>query len=241
MAMRTRRHRRTPRLSLIAPALLAAHAWLSGAAFGQATQQFFMVLNGRVSAAGGISPREGDLFVARMSGQTFTTTVNGTGQFQGLSLSKVGNDPAPITFQLRQGGSTYTLVAASGDTTPLSVPFSGSNNPLSAAFNAQTVNSFIGPRVGGSTPNPDPGAEDGDPRDVDKNGLIELHDATLVMEFVVGFRDSTLVPARFDANSDGRINTDDVVTILRHIGEEAEVAEPAAAANGNPLLRVAQP
>lgn len=239
MALRTRHDGRTPLLSLIAPALLAAQAWLAGPALAQATQQFFMVLNGRVSAAGGVSAREGDLFVARMSGQTFTTAVNSTGQFQGLSLSKVGNDPAPITFQLRQGGSTYTLVAAAGDTTPLSVPFSGSNNPLSAAFNAQTVNSFIGPRVGGTTPDPDPGAVDGDPRDVDQNGLIELHDATLVMEFVVGFRDSTLVPARFDANSDGRINTDDVVTILRHVGEEAEVPEPAAGANANPLTQVA--
>ncbi len=240
MTRRSRHDGRTPRLGLVALALIAATAWLSGPAFAQATQQFFMVLNGRVSAGNGVSAREGDQFIARMNGQSFTVAVNASGQFQGLSLSKLGNDPSPITFQLRQGGAIYTLVLTAGETTPHSIPFAGSNNPLSAAFNAQTVNTFVGPRAGGSTPDPEPGAgDDGDPRDVDRNGMIELNDAQLVMEFVVGFRDSTLVPARFDANSDGRINTDDVVAILRHVGEEAEAPAATSGVTPNPLTQVA--
>lgn len=215
---------------------VAAALWPVSAA--QAQQTFFMVLKGRVTASSTVSPRDGDQFIARMNGQSFTTTLNGAGEFQGLSISKVGSDPAPITFQMRQRGATYTVVGGVGSTTELSLPFNGYNNPLSAAFNAQTVNSFVGPRVGGGgTDPPTGGGTQGDPRDVDRNGMIELIDAQLVMEFVVGFRDSTLIPARFDANSDGRINTDDVVAILRNVGEEAEQPATSGNQNTNPLTQ----
>lgn len=203
--------------------LAAALALLASASTTLAQTTFFMAFNGRVSAGGGVTPRAGDMVIVRTTGGTAQASLDASGQYTGVVLSKGNNDATPVFFDLRQGAVTYNLVLAAGDTTPHSVPYLGANNPLSAAFNALTVNVFVGPRASGG--NEPPGEEpEVDPLDVDGNGIIELADAQIVMRFIVGDREGVNDVEAMDSSGDGRISTDDVVLILRNLGQPSSVA-----------------
>lgn len=194
-------------------------------------QEFFMIINGRASANGSLTPVTGDRVVATVGGQSFSAQVNSSGMFEGLTIVRTVNTEDPITFSYRKGNTTYALVLAAEDTTPITVPYAGFNNPLSAAFSPTTVNGFIGPRIsgGGGDGDPtDPGGNDGDSADVDGDGLITTNDARLVLRFIVGMREGVTDASVFDVTGDGVINTNDVVAILRREGEEAIVPEAPA-------------
>ncbi len=194
-------------------------------------QEFFMIFNGRVNSSGGVTVANGDRVVATVDGQSFVGQVNPSGMFEGLTVIRSSNTTAPVSFSYRKGDSTYAIVLAEGDTTPITVEYAGFNNPLAAAFSPTTVNGFIGPRTsggGGNGGGGDPDGNDGDSADVDGDGLITTNDAKLVLRYIVGMRTATTDASVFDVTGDGRINTDDVVAILRREGEEAVVAEPPA-------------
>jgi hypothetical protein len=194
-----------------------------------AAQEFFMIINGRVNANGDLTPVAGDRVVATVGGQSFSTQVNPTGAYEGLSIVRTVNTNDPITFSFRKGNTTYALVLAAEDTQAITEPYAGFNNPLSAAFSPTTVNGFIGPRISGGGGDPtDPGGNDGDSADVDGDGLITTNDAKLVLRFIVGMRQGVTDASVFDVTGDGVINTNDVVAILRREGEEAVVPDAPA-------------
>lgn len=198
-------------------------------------QEFFMIFNGRVSGAGGVTVATGDRVTASIDGQSFTTQVNPSGVFEGLTIIRTANTNDPVTFSFRKGSTSYALVLAEGDTAPITVEYAGFNNPLAAAFSPTTVNGFIGPQTsgGGGDGGGGPPGNDGDSADVDGDGVITTNDAKLVLRFIVGMRRGVTDAAVFDVTGDGRINTDDVVAILRREGEDAVVPEaPAEAATG---------
>jgi hypothetical protein len=208
---------------------------LSGARPAMA-QEFFMIFNGRVTAAGGVTVATGDRVVASIDGQNFVAQVNPSGVFEGLTIIRSANTPTPVSFAFRKGDTTYALVLAEGDTTPIAVEYAGFNNPLAAAFSPTTVNGIIGPRISGGggdgDGDGDPNGNDGDSADVDGDGVITTNDAKLVLRFIVGMREGVTDAAVFDVTGDGRINTDDVVAILRREGEDAVVPEPPAEGEG---------
>ncbi len=194
-------------------------------------QEFFMIFNGRVTSAGGVNVANGDRVIATVDGQSYVGQVNPSGVFEGLTVIRSSNAPTPVSFSFRKGSSTYALVLAEGDTTPITVEYAGFNNPLAAAFSPTTVNGLIGPRTSGGGDGGDggdPGGNDGDSADVDGDGLITTNDAKLVLRFIVGMRRGVTDATIFDVTGDGRINTDDVVAILRREGEEAIVPEAPA-------------
>lgn len=219
-------HRFTPAALTLLTGLLA----LLGAPGALAQQQFFMIINGRVSANNSVTPATGDRVIAAVGGQTYTAQINPTGAFEGLSIVRTVNTADPITFSFRKGDTTYALVLAAEDTQPITVEYSGFNNPLSAAFSPTTVNGFVGPRIsgGGGDGGEQPGGNDGDSADVDGDGLITVNDAKLVLRFIIGMREGVTDASVFDVSGDGIINTNDVVAILRREGEEAVVAAPPA-------------
>lgn len=214
-------------------AVLAAALLSGGAAFGQTggggnnppPQQFFQIFNGRVSSRASAQVRAGDMVVAVVGGQTFSSSVDAAGEFQGLTIIRSSNDAATITFEIRRGSSRFAFVRSETDTAPITVPFSGSNNPLSAAFSAQTLTGFIGPSLSGNGGNGGNGGGDTnrDRADVDGDGMITIEDARLVLRFIVGNRDDGVDATRLDVNNDRRVTTDDVILILRRNGEEAVV------------------
>lgn len=202
-------------LSVIVLALLGATPALA--------QEFFMIVNGRVTGADGINAATGDRVIASIDGQTVSAQLDASGQFEGLTIIRSVNTADTITFSFRKGSTTYALVLAEGDTQSITEPYAGFNNPLSAAFSPTTINGVIGPRIsgGGGDGNPQPGGNESDRADVDGDGLITTNDARLVLRFIVGMREGVTDAAVFDVNSDGVINTNDVIAILRREGEEA--------------------
>jgi len=210
-------------------ALVGAIALLASPA---TAQEFFMIFNGRVNGTdGGLSPGAGDRIIATIDGQSASVQVSPSGLFEGLTVIRSVNTPDPVTFTFRKGSTTYALVLAAQDTTPISVEYAGFNNPLAAAFSPTTVNGFIGPRVSGGgdgngNGNGNGDGNDGDTADVDGDGVITVYDARLVLRFIVGMRQGVTDASRYDVTSDGIINTDDVIAILRREGEEAVVPAP---------------
>lgn len=187
------------------------------------TGTFFQIFNGTVSGGeSGITVQSGDRIAAVLNSEAFTTTLDSAGEFQGLTLTSTVNEPDPIRFELRRGSTRYALSANADVSTPFETPFEGSGNPLSAAFNAQTVDLFVGPQLSG----PGAGGGDGDGDgvsaagpDIDGDGVVTQDDAQLVMRFIIGARRDTENPETLDVNGDALINTDDVVEILRRMGE----------------------
>lgn len=205
----------------------SAVAQTGGSGTTAPAQQFFQIFNGRVSSRTAAPVRAGDQVVAVVGGQTFTSSVDAAGEFQGLTIIRNSNDAATITFEIRRGSSRFAFIRTEADTSPITVAFSGSNNPLSAAFGAQTLTGFIGPALSGNGGNGGTGGDDNRDRgDVDSDGLITVEDARLVLRFIVGHREEGAVATNFDVNRDGRVTTDDVITILRRNGEEAVVPAP---------------
>lgn len=209
--------------------LAAVVAMLVATPASIAQSDFFMVFNGRVSGANNISAGPTDRVAAIIDGQTFTAQTDAAGAFQGLTIIRSSNNADPVRFEFRKGSTRYALVLAAGDTAAITVPFEGSPNPLGAALSPTTVNGFIGPVQsgnGGSGGDGDGDGPDGDTADVDGDGFITVNDARLVLRFIVGDRRGVTDAARLDVNGDGRVNTDDVVAILRREGEEAVVPPP---------------
>ncbi len=185
---------------------------------------FIQIFNGSVAATPTTAPRAGDVVAAVVGGQSFTTTLNASLQFQSLTLTRTSNDAANITFELRRGSQRWALVRTATATDQISVPFNGSTNPLSAAFAAQTINAFVGPSLSGDPPGGGGGgggSNTGDPADIDGDGQITIDDAMIVMRYIVGDRAGVRNPVALDVNGDGRINSDDVIAIMRRIGEPA--------------------
>lgn len=214
-------------------ALLVAMLCAIFAATPAAAQEFFMIINGRVSGVDGLNAVAGDRVIASIDNQTFSAQVNASGFFEGLTIIRTVNTADPITFSFRKGSTTYAFVLAEGDTTPISEPYAGFNNPLSAAFSPTTVNGFIGPRIsggGGDGGDGPPAGNDGDSADVDGDGVITTNDARLVLRFIVGMRQGVTDATVFDVTGDGVINTNDVVAILRREGEEA--VQPSTGGEG---------
>lgn len=200
----------------------------------QTQQQFFQIFNGRVSSRTGAAVRAGDQVVAVVGGETFTSSVDVAGEFQGLTIIRSSNDSSPIVFEIRRGSSRFAYVRTESDTEAITVAFSGSNNPLSAAFGAQTLTGFIGPALSGNGGNGGTGGDDNRDRgDVDQDGLITVEDARLVLRFIVGNRAEGDVAANFDVNRDGRVTTDDVIAILRRNGETATTPPPTTGGTTN--------
>ncbi len=190
-------------------------------------QQFFQIFNGRVSSRTAAPIRAGDQVVAVVGGQTFTSSIDVAGEFQGLTIIRSSNDPTPITFEIRRGSARFAYVRTETDTEAITVAFSGSNNPLSAAFGAQTLTGFIGPSLTGNGGNGGTGGNDNRDRgDVDGDGLITREDARLVLRFIVGHRVDGVAATQYDVDRDGRVTTDDVIAILRRNGEAAIVPAP---------------
>lgn len=211
-----------PNLLVRVLALVAA-AVAAPASFAQT--DFFMVINGRVSGANNINAGPTDRVVAVVGGQNFSAQTDAAGLFQGLTIIRPNNNADPVRFEFRKGSTRYALVLADGDTAAITIPFEGSPNPLGAALSPTTVNGFIGPRLTGGSDGGGGGGDgpDGDPADIDGDGMITVNDARLVLRFIVGDRRGVTDASRFDVNGDGRVNTDDVVAILRREGEEAIV------------------
>lgn len=188
------------------------------------TGTFFQIFNGTVSGGeSGITVRSGDRIAAVLNSEAFTTTLDSAGEFQGLTLTSTMNEPDTIRFELRRGSARYALSANADVDTPFETPFEGSSNPLSAAFNAQTVDLFVGaqlsgPGAGGGGDGDGDGVNSAGP-DIDGDGVVTQDDAQLVMRFIIGARRDTENPETLDVNGDALINTDDVVEILRRMGE----------------------
>ena len=202
-------------LALVAAAV-AEPAWF-------AQTDFFMVINGRVSGFNNISAGPTDRWSRSWVGRTLGADRRRR-LFQGLTIIR------PTTTPTRSASSSArarpaALVLADGDTAAITIPFEGSPNPLGAALSPTTVNGFIGPRLTGGSDGGGGGGDgaDGDPADIDGDGMITVNDARLVLRFIVGDRRGVTDASRFDVNGDGRVNTDDVVAILRREGEEAVV------------------
>lgn len=211
-------------LSFVARFVAPLLAMLAFASPSLAQTEFFMIFNGRVSGTDSISAAAGDRVTALIDGQSYSAQTDAAGQFQGLTVIRSSNNPDPVRFEFRKGSTRYNLVLAAGDTAAITVPYEGQPNPLGAAFSPTTVNGFIGPRTSGGSGDGGDGdgdGPDGDGADVDGDGTITVNDARLVLRFIVGDRQGVSDASRFDVNSDGLVNTDDVVAILRREGEDA--------------------
>lgn len=218
---------RTITSALSAPVLalvVAALAIVSPDAGAQLAPTFFQIYNGRIQATSQGSPQDGDTIVAIFEGGTASTSIDSSGAFQGLTLTRSQNNEVPVRFEVRRGGTRFTVVSSDGATTPLTTTFIGSSNPLSAAFGAQTINGFMGPSSGGGGGGDGDGAgSGGGSPDVNGDGIVDMEDSRAVLRYIIGFqRDTVDDPSSLDVNADDRITTDDVIEIMRRMGETIE-------------------
>lgn len=213
-----------PRIHALPLLIASVFALLVPSTGALAQTSFFQIFNGRVNSSETVNVRNNDRVVVRFDGQTAQTTVDSAGEFQGLTITRSVNNETDLRFEFQRGNARYALVSSPGSTEQLVLQFSGSNNPLSAALNAQTLTLFIGQRLdSGGDGDGDGETPDGDPADVNRDGVIDVKDAQMVMRHIIGLRGQVSDPAVLDVNGDGRINTDDVVIILRRHGEKVEV------------------
>ena len=63
---------------------------------------------------GGVTVATGDRVTASIDGQSFTTQVNPSGVFEGLTIIRTANTNDPVTFSFRKGSTSYALVLAEG-------------------------------------------------------------------------------------------------------------------------------